>query len=180
MTQEDTILVRRAAGGDREAYRRLLEAHYGMMFRVAYRYTGHRQDAEDIAQDVCVRLVHKLGSFRGTSSFTTWLYRVVVNACRDMQKHRGVIKRSEDSFRELEALGQEEQRDGQRQVAWLYRAIYSLEPSLKETALLVLAEELSHAEAADILGCKESTVSWRMHALRKQLKEVMGSYHDRP
>lgn len=178
MTQEDNILVERACAGDRTAYRQLLERHYDMMFRVAYRYTGHRQDAEDIAQDVSVGLIGRLRSFKGRSRFPTWLYRVVVNSCRDMQKHRRSVARSEDGFVELEAHGQAEQAEASRRIAWLYRAICGLETSLKETALLVLAEELSHAEVAVILGCKESTVSWRMHEVRKLLKAGMGADHE--
>ena len=178
MTHDDNSLVERARAGDRVAYQHLLERHYDMMFRVAYRYTGQRADAEDIAQEVCVGLVRKLHSFGGKSSFTTWLYRVVVNSCRDMQKHRKSVLRSEDGYIELDALGHAEQADTNRKVQWLYRAIGALEPTLKETALLVLTEELSHAEAGAILGCKESTVSWRMHEVRKLLKDAMGSYHE--
>ena len=63
-----------------------------------------------------------------------------------------------------------------RKVAWLYRVIAELEETLRETALLVLAEALSHAEAAKILGCAESTVSWRMHEVRKLLKQRVDTY----
>lgn len=149
-----------------------------MMFRVAYRFTGHRQDAEDVAQDVCVGLASKLNGFKRNSRFTTWLYRVVVNACRDMHKHRSSVARSEDGYMEMESLGQADDADTKRKVSWVYHAINALEPSLKETALLVLAEELSHAEVAHILGCKESTISWRMHEVRAQLKQAIGGYHD--
>ncbi len=178
MKQDDNILVERACKGDRAAFQLLIERYYDMMFRVAYRYTGHRQDAEDVAQEICIGLAHKLGSFKGKSSFSTWLYRIIVNACRDMFKHRASVARSEEGFIELESLGIAEQNDSARKIAWLYRNIVHLEESLKETALLVLTEECSHAEAADILGCKESTVSWRMHEVRKHLKSAMDDYND--
>ena len=82
----DSTLVQKAATGDRAAYQLLLERHYDMIYRVAYRFTGHAQSAEDVAQDVCVSLVDKLKSFRGDSAFSTWIYRIIVNACRDMQR----------------------------------------------------------------------------------------------
>ena len=77
------MLVQRAIDGDRAAFAALISRHYDTMFRVAWKYCGNREDAEDIAQDVCVRLGKTLQSFHGQSKFSTWLYRVVLNATRD-------------------------------------------------------------------------------------------------
>ena len=63
-------------------------------------------------------------------------------------------------------------------MGWLNDALQNLEPSLRETVLLILGEDLSHAEAARILGCAESTVSWRLHVARKQLKARTDSGDD--
>ena len=65
-----------------------------------------------------------------------------------------------------------EQADAARELAWLYDALQRVGRDLRETAVLVLAEGLTHAEAADVLDIKESTVSWRMHELRKELKTL--------
>jgi RNA polymerase sigma-70 factor (ECF subfamily) len=65
--------------------------------------------------------------------------------------------------------------DSDAKVRWLYQALDRLDPALKETALLVLAEDMSHAEAGEVLGVAESTVSWRMHEARKRLKTVARS-----
>ena len=67
----------------------------------------------------------------------------------------------------------------QRESDWLYRTLDRLSDDLRETTILVLAEELSHAEAGAILGIKESTVSWRMHEVRKKLKALADIDHDR-
>ncbi len=147
-----------------------------MMYRVAYRFTGHAQDAEDITQDICMQMAHKLESFKGDSSFSTWLYRVVVNACRDFHKTRSTRRTLAQTYLEMEKRDIADSQDSSRKVAWLYRMIAGLEESLRETALLVLAEDLSHAEAAKILGCAESTVSWRMHEVRKLLKQRVSTY----
>jgi len=173
MNPEDVNLVEKAKKGDRAAFRQLLEGHYGMIYRVAYKFTGQAQDAEDIAQEVCLGLVHKLQSFRGGSQFSTWLYRIIVNACHDYRKKRSAHSAVEQGYLELEAHAQAEQHESKRKIAWLYRAIKALKPPLDETAMLVLSEELSHAEAGKVLGCTESTVSWRMHEARKQLTQLL-------
>lgn len=172
MPQDRTALAIKAAAGDRAAFAHLLEDHYDMIYRVAYRFTGSSADAEDAAQEVCCALVDKLKQFRGQSSFTTWLYRVVVNTCHDLRKKRGNQGSLDHRYSELETLLRAEDAEQAKKVSWLYRAIAALKPPLPETALLVLAEDLSHAEAGKILGCAESTISWRMHEVRKQLKEA--------
>ncbi|MEQ1790126.1 MAG: RNA polymerase sigma factor, partial [Rickettsiales bacterium] len=175
----ELTIIERAKKGDGVAFRQLLDDHYNMMYRVAYRFTGQAQDAEDIAQEVCVGLTHKLQSFNGKSSFSTWLYRVVVNACHDYIKKRSNHRVLENNYIELENNEQSDKNEADKKIVWLYRMIASFEKSLKETAILVLTEDLSHAEAGKILGCAESTISWRMSEIRKHLKSAMGSYNDR-
>ncbi len=170
--------IGRAQRGERAAFEQLLRQHYGMIHRVAYRLTGNQSDAEDVAQEVCMALVDKLKSFKGGSSFSTWLYRVVVNQCNDYHKKRGRDRARDTQYVELEAMGAADAREASEKAGWLYRAIAALKPPLPETALLVLAEELSHAETATILNCKESTISWRMHEIRKQLIALKEGSHD--
>ncbi len=177
MNTDNNTLITNALAGDRESFRRLLHIHYGMIYRVTYRFTGHCEDAEDVAQEVCMALVDKLMSYKGNSSFTTWLYRVVVNQCRDFQKKRATDRNRDVQYVELEVMGAADARETQQKIAWLYRTIAALKSPFKETALLVLAEELSHAETGKILNCKESTISWRMHEVRKQLTLAMEGYH---
>lgn len=175
MRDEDIQLVKRSNNGDRDAFGRLLEKHYDLIFRVAYRFLGSREDAEEVTQTVCIDLASKLRSFRGESLFTTWLYRVVVNSCRDSQRKATTSRRNDQAYSELAEFERLDGKDKAEKASWIYRAIGKLEESLRETALLVLAEELSHAEAGGVLGCAESTISWRMHEVRKQLKAFLGS-----
>ncbi len=177
MNENTQQIIKQAQCGDREAFRQILQSHYGMIHRVAYRMTGHVTDAEDITQEVCMTLVDKLRSYNGRSSFSTWLYRIVVNHCHDFRKKRHSDMNRDTHYVELEAMGAADAADANRKTAWLYRAIAALKPPLPETALLVLTEERSHAEAAAILGCKESTISWRMHEVRKQLIALMEGSH---
>lgn len=167
---DDSELAAQAVRGDRVAFRRLLERHYDLIYRIARRYVGSAADAEDIAQDVCLTLVTRLGQYHGRSRFTTWLCSVVINACRDFLRRRKSSEGLLQRYGVLRALGEADQADDAQRTAWLRDALASLEPSLRETVLLVVAEDLSHGEAAEALGCAESTVSWRLHVARKRLR----------
>lgn len=177
MQGEIKHVIRKAQKGDRDAFEHLLCLYYDMIYRVAYRFTGHASDAEDIAQEISLALVDKLRSYRGRSSFSTWLYRLIVNHCLDFRKKQATDRARDRKYAELELMGTAEAHEANRKAAWLYRSVSLLSSPFKETALLVLAEELSHAEVAKILDCKESTVSWRMHEVRNHLTGQQEGYH---
>ena len=168
----DNDLAMLAAKGDGDAFQALLERHYDRVFRIAFRFSGRREDAEDVAQDVCMSLPAKLKGFRGDAGFTTWLYRVVVNRVRDMQRKQMSSERVNSEYGELEELRRGEEVEAAKEVEWLNDAMNHLSDDLRETAVLVVGEGLNHAEAGQIMGIKESTVSWRMHELKKQLREI--------
>jgi len=169
----DRDLVGRAAGGDRHAFECLLRQHYDRIHRVAWRLTGSRSHAEDIAQDVCCTLVEKIGSFKGESKFTTWLTGIVVNACRDHRRRGLTLLRLRERLSVLAGLAPPpDGRDAYRR-SWLASGLVRLDPLLRDTVVLVVGEDLTHAEAARALGVAESTVSWRMHEARRQLTPRM-------
>lgn len=172
MSASDLDLVRLAQDGDRAAFRLLLERHYGMLYRVAYRFLGNRAEAEDAAQEMAMTLAQKIGSFGGRSRFSTWTYQIALNHCRDQARRQKSLGRLETAFVEVEAHRSADWADSDRRVRWLYQAIDRLKPDLKETALLVLTEDMSHAEAGEVLGIKEATVSWRMHEIRRHLSQM--------
>ena len=168
--QADEILARRAVAGDRNAFSDLLERHYGLIYRVAARMLGDGVEAEDLAQDVCVGLVTRLASYGGQSRFTTWLYRVVVNAARDAMRRNATRRRNEQEFAEQDGLGDRQIGIGGEDSVWLQQVLGQLSDELRTTVILVLAEGLRHGEAGKILGVSEATVSWRLHQVRKQLR----------
>jgi RNA polymerase sigma-70 factor (ECF subfamily) len=172
MMTDDEDLATRAGSGDAQAFRLLLERHYDRIYRVAYRFFGNRADAEDIAQDVCVALPKKLKSFAARAQFTTWIYQVVTNTCRDRLRSQTRQTALNKSYVEVNELINAGDRDTQAQIDWLYAALDRLNPQLRETAILVLAEEMTHRQAGEVLGIKEATVSWRMHETRKELKAL--------
>jgi len=170
----DERLALSAANGDREAFGELLERHYGRVFAVALRLLGDRAEAEDLAQDVCVGLAGKLRSFRAEARFTTWLYRVVLNAGRDALRRRASRGAAHQGFAEIDALRRAGDAARAAEAGWLRRALAGLKDDLRETAILVLDQELTHAQAGAVLGISENTVSWRLHEVRKALKARAG------
>jgi len=172
MTESDEDLAQRARNGEAAAFHALLRRHYGLIYRLAYRLLGQAADADDVAQDVCAGLAAKIATFRGGSRFTTWLYAVTLNAVRDHGRRQRTIARLQGSYAAFAESAAADWADSEDRVRWLYHQIASLGGALQETALLVLAEDLSHAEAARALGVKEGTVSWRMLEVKKQLKAM--------
>ena len=166
----DRRLARRAAAGDGRAFAALLERHYDRIYRIGARVLGDADDAADLAQDVCVALPARLASFRGESRFTTWLYRVVVNAAHDVLRRRAARQRGERGHAELDALMRDHAADRACEASWLREALGRLSDELRATVFLVLEEGLRHAEAGEVLGVSEATVSWRMHEVRKRLR----------
>ena len=167
---DDRELAAQAVRGDREAFRRLLARHYDLIYRIGYRYLGSAADAEDIAQDVCLTLVPKLGHFSSRSRFSTWLTSIVINQCRDLLRRRRSSQTLVERYGFQRTLEEGDQEDERKRAAWLQDALASLEPSLRETVLLVVTEDFSHAEAAEALGCSEGTISWRMHKVKERLR----------
>ena len=168
----DSSLARKAAAGDPDAFAALLERHYDRIYRVGARVLGEAEEAADLAQEVCVALPAKLSSFRGESRFTTWLYRVVVNAAHDALRRRTARQRGERNYAELDSLAREGQGTGMFESVWLRQALGELSDELRTTVFLVLGEGLRHAEAGEVLGISEKTVSWRMHEVRRRLRAL--------
>jgi RNA polymerase sigma factor (sigma-70 family) len=165
----DGSLVAAAIGGDRAAFGELLDRHYDRIHALAWRMTGSRADADDIAQDVCCLLVEKLAGFRGEAKFSTWLCGIVFNCCRDHRRRRRSFEGFATKLGVLTGLTRgPDGRDWHDQV-WIDSAISRLKPAYRDTVVLVAGQQLTHAEAADILGVSEATVSWRMHEVRKML-----------
>ncbi len=164
----ESDLIRRAQQGDAQAFAALLERHYDTLYRFAYKWCGNRADAEDITQQSCIKLARSLGQFRFEAAFSSWLYRLVINCAKDwhksQQRHQGGAEAPGDE--PVAPSGAAEAGVYLNQVLAL---LDRMAEGFKETALLVYAEGLTHAEAARVLSLKESTVSWRLHEIRKQL-----------
>lgn len=171
MSVDDESLALAAAAGDGQAFAALLERQYDRVFGLCFRLTGDRAEAEDLTQDICAALPAKLSGFRGQARLTTWLYRVVVNAAHDRRRRNASHARAARGWGDWEMARQAVIAEGQDQAAWLAQAMGALPEDLRDTLVLVL-DGLSHAEAGDVLGVSEGTVSWRMAEVKKRLRRL--------
>lgn len=170
----DAELARSAAGGDRDSFCALVERHYGFIFRLAWRLTGHKADAEDVAQEVCARLGRAIRTYRGGSAFTTWLYAIVVNAVHDAGRRAAREAARADAWGAqalIEAAG--EAREDPAEALWA--AVRELPAKQREAITLVYGEGMNHAAAADLMGCSEATVSWHVHEAKKRLRRLVAA-----
>ena len=165
----DAELVASAVAGQRDAFEALLRRHYDRIHAIAWQLTGSRSDADDIAQDVCIALVEKIATFRGEARFTTWLTRITFNACRDFRRRRRSLGGMIERLTVIVSLSHSPDGRDAYDAIWLKAAIARLKPALRDTAVLVVGQQLTHAEAAEILGVAENTVAWRMHEVRRLL-----------
>ncbi len=170
----DAELVKRAAAGDRDAFAELLARHYDRIYRIAWKWAGNRADAEDIAQDVCVKLGRAIRSFDGRAAFSSWLYRVTLNTVRDRARS---VRRMERRVAELAVVAERSAppADCDDPLDELWAAVRQLPDAERDTVLLVYAEGKTQAEAGDVLGCAEGTVAWRIAKAKKQLKRHLTS-----
>lgn len=166
--RDDRHLAALAAAGDRDAFAHLLERHYDRIFRMAYSLCGHRQEAEDVTQDLCIRLARDIGHYRGEARFTTWLYRLVVNACHD-QYRRNRKRKGHLAYDELTLRDPGHTPEQAMQARQQIKAIGHLSEKLRIAVILVHWHGLNHAEAAKILHISEGTLSWRLHEARRLL-----------
>ena len=164
-------LIQACQRGDSGAFAKLLDLIYGMIFRFAMRWAGTAADAEDITQNVCVKLARVIQQFRFESAFTTWLYRLVVNCAHDWQRKEGRHQHS-DSEALISERTTTDMVEASPELERVLSLVEKMGKDFKETLILVYAEGFSHAEAADILSVKESTISWRLHEIRKQLAQL--------
>jgi RNA polymerase sigma-70 factor (ECF subfamily) len=164
---DDLSLIRRAQAGDQTSFAELLDLYYDTIHRSAWKWCGHAANADDIAQLACIKLASSLPQYRFQAAFTSWLYRLVISCAQDWQ--RSQARHDHDELPETEP---EAGAGGAEDSIYLLQLLDQLDrlgEGMKETALLVHAEGLSHAEAGAILGVSESTISWRVHTIRKHL-----------
>lgn len=166
-------LVIRAQRGDQQAFSRLIASQYHFIFRVAFRVLGHKSDAEDVAQTVCLRLATSLSSFDRRASFTSWLYRVTMNIARDFLRSQMRRKKLVDGAAALASEHVDAEQDAQRPVEDIWNAVRSLPEKQRDAVILVHGEELSQEEAARIMSCKKVTVAWHLHNARKALRDLI-------
>ena len=171
MTTPDADLALAAARGDGQAFASLLDRHYDRLFAFCFRMTGVRAEAEDLCQDICAALPAKLRRYEGRSAVTTWLYKVAMNAAHDRRRKQASHARAADGWGDWETARKAELTETAAQVDWLTQTMTTLAPDLRDTLALVL-DDMTHAQAAEVLEVSEGTISWRISEAKKALREI--------
>jgi RNA polymerase sigma-70 factor (ECF subfamily) len=182
-------LIERLVARDERAFNELVRAYERRVLALVLRMLGNRAEAEDLAQEVFVQVFKAIGTFRGESKLSTWIYRIAINLCKNRAKYLRV--RHTDDQDELEAVAErvpmgEVKRANVAQVARpdemlaghqaeeaVRQAILQIEPSFRQCLVLRDVEELSYEEIGEITGLPAGTVKSRIHRARLQLKEVV-------
>lgn len=159
--------------GDRSAFQLLFETYKDKVFSIAvYSSGGDRALADDVTQQIFLKLFTAIRQFRGDSEFTTWLYRLVVNACADEhRRRRRLLPLGEtESMRYPSDKKPQEKQYARREVsAAVQAAIGELKPKFRLPILLKYIEGLSYEEIASVMNCSKGTVASRLNRGHSQL-----------
>ena len=165
---DDTNLVDSAVNGDASAFTQLFHRYYGMIYAFTYRLSLCETDAQDITQETFIKAARSINCFRHDSSFKNWLYRIATHTGEDWR--RGKVRRSRLAG-ELTSKTLEIERTSECQP--VAEALGMLAHELRQAVVLVYYEEMSHAEAAKVAGCAETTISWRIFRAKRKLKDLL-------
>ena len=175
--QTEAEIIEACKQGDRDAFRDLFETHKDRVYTIAFHYGGDEAMAHDVTQQVFLKLFTSINQFHESSQFTTWLYRIVANACTDehRKRRRFVPFSPEIEVRTMVGKSSQEETYHRRQVADSVRgAIGELTPKLRLPILLKYVEGLSYDEIAEALGISIGTVSSRLNRGHKMLARKLG------
>lgn len=190
MSLRERLLIRRLRERDEKAFREVVDEYGDRVFNLTYRMLGNREEAEDLAQEVFIAVFKHIDSFRGDSKFSTWLYRITANHCKNRIKYlsrRHDRNRSEydETYAQhgvesgLTAPTQAPQPDTHLEGRQLERLMQECLAELDEDHRIVIVlrdiEELSYEEICEVTNVPDGTVKSRLHraraALRKKIQQ---------
>ncbi len=159
--------------GEREAFDQLVVRYQRGVYRLCYRYVNNHEDANDITQEVFLRAWRAIGRFRGRSAFSTWLYRIGVNACLNFRAARRPPAQELPDTVADPGVGAAERVENDEQARRVREAVGRLPEKQRATLILKIYHELTHQEVAQILGSTVGTVKANLfHALGNMRKLV--------
>lgn len=182
LNDEEVILIQRLKRGDERAFEQIFHRYQEQVYNVAYRMVGNRETAEDMTQEVFLRVFQKIRGFKGKSAFSTWLYRLTVNLCVDhIRKQRAhpvesleeLVGNSEmdvDAAFLVDEMTPEDELVLKERRAAVQRIINSLPDKLRAVIILREIEGLSYKELAEALSCSMGRVKSLLHEARIELK----------
>jgi RNA polymerase sigma-70 factor (ECF subfamily) len=177
----DADLISRAAGGDPTAFQALVERHRAMVYRVAYQFAGNHHDAEDIAQEVFIKIYRSLDRFRQDAQLTSWMYRIVMNACIDHRRRsRTTAITGSGDEADYRMLNAPEETPGPEERAYageigevLEVEIGRLPKGQRIVFVMRHYQGMKLCEIAEALGLAEGTVKRQLHAAVHRLRDAL-------
>ena len=178
--RDERALIEQIQAGNRQAFERLLDTYETRVYRLALRYTDSVPDAEDVTQEIFLAIYRSLGTFRGQSALSTWIYRVAMNHCLEFRRKR---KWDNVPLNEELLLVSNDWRDdpvqsaNQRELSErIDDAIRRLSPVHRDVILLHEFQGLTYQEVAAALDVPVGTVKSRLSNGLKRMRELLGSY----
>jgi RNA polymerase sigma-70 factor (ECF subfamily) len=173
LREDDHAAIEACRRGEREAFDRLVERYQRDVYRLCYRFVNNHEDAHDLAQESFVKAYKALDRFRGDSAFSTWLYRIAVNACLNFR-----AARKPKAVELPEALEDARPRADQdllsiEQSRRVRAAIQKLPEKQRATLILKTYHDLSHEEVAGVLGSTVGTVKANLFHGLANLKKIL-------
>jgi RNA polymerase sigma-70 factor (ECF subfamily) len=178
--------IQRAADGDQAAWDTIVQTYWRRVFNVAYRFVGTYEEAEDLTQEIFLKVFRSLSTFDRRANFQTWLISISRNLCID--RYRSGRRDREVFAREVDAgtvpavapgLSPHARVEQQDRIALLREALKALSPALRTAVLLRDVHELSYQEIADQLGIAEGTVKSRIYRGRAELARQIEALRDK-
>jgi RNA polymerase sigma-70 factor (ECF subfamily) len=183
MASTDEELVARSMGGDLDSFNQLVLRWERPIYALAYRVIGREEDARDVAQETFLRAFRALGGFKGQAKFSSWLYRITLNLCRDWirRERRAPVVQAPDGIDLIELASEAEPSEtvedlvSRRELGRAVAKAMAMLPEEQRTAIVLKEYHgLTFQEIADLLDCPLSTVKTRLYqglsVLRKQLQ----------
>jgi RNA polymerase sigma-70 factor (ECF subfamily) len=174
--EEDRAAIEACQRGEREAFDPLVERYQRDVYRLCYRYVNNHHDASDLAQDVFLKAYRAIGRFRGDSAFSTWLYRIAVNTCRNFRAARKAA--SEELKDDVADAGRrvDDRMEDDELSQQVREAVSRLPEKQRATLILKIYNDLTHEEVAQVLGSTVGTVKANLfHALGNLRKAMAGT-----
>jgi RNA polymerase sigma-70 factor, ECF subfamily len=175
-SDSDHFLIVQIARKNQLAYRQLMRKYMDSCVRVAERMLGNRQDAEDITQIVCLKIWHEAEGWQPQAKFSTWLYRVVLNACIDHKRRRVPVANFDLDLIEDQKPSAEKTLIDRERASHVRRAIGDLGDRQRAAIVLSYYEQISNKEAADVMGLPLGAFEQLLYRARQSLKQDLKEY----
>jgi RNA polymerase sigma-70 factor, ECF subfamily len=174
----DQALVERCRNGDREAFTELVIRYQRPIYNAAYWILRSAEDANDIAQDVFLKVAERLDEFDSQRKFFSWIYRIAVNESLNLLRRNGHEEWLDDEIDlpGAESANPESQASDAERSRWIQRSLKKLSPNDRTVLMLRHYSECSYQEIADILELDQKTVKSRLFEARHRLRDMLKDY----